>query len=592
MVLRLSDSRALHMMEAQRAKNEQATHIKSQAIHHSKMLQKNLKEFHSFKSELQKLSNNQEAIRAILARDLCEPLTELRKRTIDNGAIMNSVSSRLQDLKNTPTLVSEIAVMQRKPIGEDNIQTSREEAMIQELRMIHQDLARLERTVQNNTYTQKVLDVPTLEPEGIREAFRDVLATTRPTPDLDLSPLISLGLKNIELTTDLDKKLPTIIQQEVTKATKPHKSSVDKLREEVSILKDTMIEVNTPTRTALEELRKELKSNVNSNVKSGPVRDEILKALYEYHDTQIQELQEKEGVCNLISPKDLQYHKSYNPQTIPSTHEKEKYEPPLAKARQDEHTRTFAEVLNRPRYPLIIESADPRHTSNDVAQKIKEKVDVVQLGVGVNGFRKMRHQKVLITCDTGNDRDILGEAIKNAGEKLTVTQPATKNPLIRLQGVAQDLNDKRIEEAVLKQNDRIVKGVHPEDRKVKVVRRVKGRIQNLNNVIVEVTPALWNKLRDQKLRIGYQIVSAIDQSPILQCYRCLDFGHKARDCQSKGVCCGYCTENHDTRQCCNRNSAPLCINCNEGDRNHPAYSPECPVWQKWDRLARSTISYC
>ncbi|KAI5644226.1 hypothetical protein NE865_03879 [Phthorimaea operculella] len=569
MILRLADSRAHHIIEYQRLKQEVATATGRLAQNHSRALQKNLDNISELKTEISALkkdqNENQEAIRAIITRDLCNPLNELRKRAVDTGVAVNSMSSYLHDWKTTSASASGTALVQRKP--QDGIQAPVEEGLLLELRAIHQDIARLERSIQNSTYSQKIMEAPCLDLEGIRETIQEVLVTTPITTIApNLQPIIEDCRAHNDNLNKMGMRLGDLIQKEAQILQRTNSASIDALKTGIETLKETIVQVNRPTRTAIEEMRREL---LEGGVK---------------HDT-------LNGEERSLDPK----NSTKEPRTNPlrqEHHEKEKSEPPLVKARHDNHTRSFAEVLNRPRYPLIIESADPRHTSNDVVQKIKDKIDVVQLGVGVNGLRKMRHQKVLITCDTDNDRGILGEAIKNAGEKLTVTQPATKNPLIRLQGVAQDLNDKRIEEAVLKQNDRIVKGVNPEERSVKVVRRIKGRIQNLNNVIIEVSPALWNKLRDQKLRIGYQIVTAIDQSPILQCYRCLEFGHKARDCQSKGVCCGYCTEEHDTRQCRNRNSAPLCINCSEGNRRHPAYSPECPVWQKWDRVARTTVNYC
>ncbi|KAJ2953976.1 hypothetical protein O0L34_g1618 [Tuta absoluta] len=461
-----------------------------------------------------------------------------------------------------------------------------QEKLTADLQNIYKHIGGLEKSFEEKLSVTQAIETPSLDPEGLKEAFRDVLATTQKTSDLDLAPLISLGLKNIALTADLDKKLPSIIEQEVTKAAKPQKASIDKLRDEVGNLKDTMAEVNAPTRTVLEELRRDVNLNLNSN----PIqlKEEILKALYEYHDTQIEEYHGKEGENSEISPADLQYHQSPSENFVQLGEASGK----VPTTTRVDTRRSYVDALVKPRYNIVIESSDPRHTSADVVQNIKKSVDVIQLGVGVNAIRKMRHQKVLISCDTEKDRNTLSKAIKTNGDKLTVTQPPAKNPLLRLIGVAQDLSDKNIEEAVVKQNEGILKHLETSQKKVKVLRRVKGRNTSVNNVVIEVTPALWKSLKDQKLRIGYQIIATADQSPILQCYKCLGFGHRARECGGEAPACGYCAGEHDTRQCQNRNKAPLCANCTEGNNFHPAYSPECPIWQKWDRVARSTVQYC
>ncbi|CAK1579805.1 unnamed protein product [Parnassius mnemosyne] len=180
---------------------------------------------------------------------------------------------------------------------------------------------------------------------------------------------------------------------------------------------------------------------------------------------------------------------------------------------------------------------------------------------------------------------------------MTVQKLPTKNPLLRLIGVAMDLSNNKIEEAVIKQNGSLLKDISTSQTHIKVVRRVKGRTGSLNNIIVEVSPQVWSRLKDQRIRLGFQIVPSVDQSPLIQCYRCLGFSHRASECKADTVICAYCAEPHDTRDCRNKNEAPKCTNCINKKANdwacaHPAYSSECPEWQRWDRIARSFTSYC
>ncbi|CAK1583087.1 unnamed protein product [Parnassius mnemosyne] len=258
--------------------------------------------------------------------------------------------------------------------------------------------------------------------------------------------------------------------------------------------------------------------------------------------------------------------------------------------------RSYAEVLTNPTFSLVIESSDPRHTSEGVVSAIKTNVDVVQLGVGVNKVRRARNQKVVITCDTDEDRNTLQRAIKNSDKKLTVSKSITKKPLLKLIGVTNDLSNAKLEEALFKQNAKLLKDVEKEKTKIKVLRRIKGRTSAVNNIIMEVSPNVWKAFKGQKVHVGYQIVPAIDQSPVIQCYRCMGFGHRAKECVADKQTCGYCAEDHDSRECLRSNGAPSCVNCVrnkiKGDYCHTAYSADCPIWQKWDRIARSLVAYC
>ncbi|XP_052748288.1 uncharacterized protein LOC128200104 [Galleria mellonella] len=255
---------------------------------------------------------------------------------------------------------------------------------------------------------------------------------------------------------------------------------------------------------------------------------------------------------------------------------------------RNQRPRSYAEITAKPNFAVLLESADPRKTSEDVIKQVKQSVNVIELGIGVNRITKIKNQKVIMSCSSQEERKALQNAIREKCTQVSAKSAKDRLPQVKLLGVINDLTNDQVEKALINQNKRLLSSVQT-DSTVKVVRRTKGRTQETNNIILEVSPIVWNAVKGQKLHIGLQSVQAVDQSPIVQCYKCMGYNHKAADCKDQ-VKCGYCAKNHDTRECRSRDSLPRCCNCTLAKRQdtaHPSYSQECPDWQKWDGIARS-----
>jgi hypothetical protein len=65
-----------------------------------------------------------------------------------------------------------------------------------------------------------------------------------------------------------------------------------------------------------------------------------------------------------------------------------------------------------------------------------------------------------------------------------------------------------------------------------------------------------------------------NKSP-LACKRCLNFGHPARLCKSKATNCKYCSEQHNSGDCPQRNNTDNPRTCYHCKGSHPGDSSEC-----------------
>lgn len=87
-----------------------------------------------------------------------------------------------------------------------------------------------------------------------------------------------------------------------------------------------------------------------------------------------------------------------------------------------------------------------------------------------------------------------------------------------------------------------------------------------------------------------------DYVKVLQCYRCLSFGHFAKDCK-RGSFCGHCAGIHATRDCMNRDLEAKCHNCSQGtaasaNLSHSALDPnKCPILRRKIMEKTHNINY-
>lgn len=79
--------------------------------------------------------------------------------------------------------------------------------------------------------------------------------------------------------------------------------------------------------------------------------------------------------------------------------------------------------------------------------------------------------------------------------------------------------------------------------------------------ILEVSPAARKALfANGRIYIRYSSCTFADHVRVVQCYRCLSFGHYAVNCKA-GPTCGHCAGIHETKDCKSRDQPPKCYNC-------------------------------
>ena len=126
------------------------------------------------------------------------------------------------------------------------------------------------------------------------------------------------------------------------------------------------------------------------------------------------------------------------------------------------------------------------------------------------------------------------------------------------------------------------------------------KAKTLGSAVCKVSPNVRDAIiqRGNKVKIGMRCCPIKDRVHVLQCGKCLNFGHKATNCKNDKFTCAWCAEDHKTTECQQRNnqSNHKCANCSKSQTDdinaashHNAFSKSCPFFKNQrNKVIRST----
>lgn len=134
------------------------------------------------------------------------------------------------------------------------------------------------------------------------------------------------------------------------------------------------------------------------------------------------------------------------------------------------------------------------------------------------------------------------------------------------------------------------------DRKVMEVKRMERKItdsEGKEKVVKRqmIVVSFQGNLLPQKIRInGVNFPVDPYVHPVIQCYRCLRYGHVTKLCKNTESVCKKCSLVHSEGECSNE---VRCLYCNTN--SHPSMSRQCPVYLKQkrikERMAHQNLSF-
>ncbi|XP_072948739.1 uncharacterized protein [Epargyreus clarus] len=249
-------------------------------------------------------------------------------------------------------------------------------------------------------------------------------------------------------------------------------------------------------------------------------------------------------------------------------------------------------------HSIVVASKNDQETGDQVFERLRKVVNAREEGTRIDRIRKVRDRKIIIGCRNEEEMRKVKERIGAKENNLSVEDIKSKDPLIILYGVLNSNTDEDILKAIRVQNKHLLKEVAGDDDRIEIRYRRRARNPLTSHVVAKVSPKIWQSLTNAgAVHVDMQRIRVADQSPLVQCSRCLGYGHGKRFCTEAVDVCSHCGGEHLRSDCPEELlvAPPSCINCAKakmGRGEHNAFSNDCPVRRKWDSLARSTVAYC
>lgn len=247
-------------------------------------------------------------------------------------------------------------------------------------------------------------------------------------------------------------------------------------------------------------------------------------------------------------------------------------------------------------HSVVVTSTDETESSEEVLNRVRKAVDAKEGWINVEKVKKAKDRKVIMSLRTKEEQMKIKNKLEESGNQLTVEVVKNRDPLLMLRDVLSSHSDDEVLKALRNQNRNVFRGLNEGDDRVEIKYKRKARNPHTNHIIVATSPTIWRRATEAGIvHIDFQHIRVTDQSPLVQCTRCLGYGHSKRFCREPADLCSHCGGPHLRAECDELSAPPACRNCRSAKREqteHNAFSQDCPVRKRWDGIARASVAYC
>ncbi|KAI5748911.1 hypothetical protein M8J76_003215 [Diaphorina citri] len=238
-----------------------------------------------------------------------------------------------------------------------------------------------------------------------------------------------------------------------------------------------------------------------------------------------------------------------------------------------------------PRVGILIQPKEGE-TVEAVKEKITKVADPSKMGIGVQKVIRSREGLRIEVAKTENTKaklEVLSRELKNHGYS-TKSLEEHRLPRVAILGADPATAADDVLLAVSSQLSVPTGEIHCHHS----YKTKEGSI----TWVLEVSPSVRQlMLARKRIFLGWRCCRVSDHLRITLCYKCLAYGHMAKDCTNTELC-SHCAGKHSKTQCPNTSKPPICGVCGPGKKasHHPG-SNKYPTHLRKLEMFRKTIHY-
>lgn len=236
------------------------------------------------------------------------------------------------------------------------------------------------------------------------------------------------------------------------------------------------------------------------------------------------------------------------------------------------------EFKGRPRPDAIIIKATGEMTYAEMIRKMQGDPKLEALGNAVSKIRRTQKGELLIQLknsehSTSLFKEGLGTSLGDNAEVKSLTPSKT----IECKDIDEITSPEDVVTAIKSQFE--IDNISLTDISL---RKAYGGTQTAS---IKTTEATARKLLDKgELKLGWSICHFKEKTTLTKCFRCLEFGHMARNCKSdtdRSKMCRKCGEVGHIAKLCTKNACCMfCVKDHPDKAKHVAGSNSCPVFRR------------
>ena len=223
----------------------------------------------------------------------------------------------------------------------------------------------------------------------------------------------------------------------------------------------------------------------------------------------------------------------------------------------------------------------PPQLENSISRILKEK----NIDATIQGCHPVKNKDLmLVNFGTNDNVNLIADSISsNLGFSASGTPPI--HPKLTISHIPQHIDEEDIKKEIFSSNP-CLQGLNEDD----FVILFSYIHKDFRSVVCKVSPTIRKAIcaNDRKLRIGFRCCPAKDRIHVIRCTKCNRFGHTRKYCNADKETCSFCSQQHRTHDCPNKQDEAKyqCSNCCHFNNpelditKHAAHDPRCPTFQQ------------